>query len=164
MSRILSNDEIHTLTKKAFENNNLIAFLKGEDDYVCAFDRFVSADMPTDIGRVIQEGIYTVYEEDSKIIDFYRKAVIELLENSAVDVWLAYHICWTQKYKEINKLSPFEFFTDDILEKLKENVILYSDELKQIKKWQGAKLENGLFDDIQALEKTMRKHFGVSLL
>lgn len=166
VSKVMTNEELYVVAKKAFERNELKALLSGAEGYACELDRFVSGSMPTDIGRVIQEGIYSIYGEvdNADLITGYQNAVLELLRGNAVDIWLAYHICWTQMYKEVRGVAPFKFFTSDLINALRESIQLHVRELRQTKEWQGTSFEDGLLGDIYTLEQTLHKHMGVSLL
>lgn len=166
MGKVLSNEEIFAFTKEAFKHNEFVLLLEGKGKYACKLDRFVPADMPTDVGRIIQEGIYKLYLEkhEKEVINKYREAVVEIMNGDCTEVWLAYHICWTQIYKEKRANAPFKFFNETILNELRKNIFSHEEELKQTKKWQGANLEEGLWEDIQTLENTSYKFLGVKLL
>lgn len=63
LEKQITNEELLELTKKAFDNNEVAEFLCGEKGYACPISHFVPANVPTDFNRIIDFGVYKLYEE-----------------------------------------------------------------------------------------------------
>ncbi len=100
----ITNEELLELTKKAFEKDEVAKFLCGERDYAYTIDRFVPANVPTDFSRIIDFGIYKLYEEtkDEKTVVKFEEAILYLLDCDPVRIWIAFMICWNQIRNEKN--------------------------------------------------------------
>ena len=96
LQKQITNEELLELTKKAFENDEVAEFLCGEKGYSCPISRFVPANVPTDFGRIVNFGVFKLYEEskNEKIIKKFKEAILALVKGSAVQVWIAYSVCW----------------------------------------------------------------------
>ena len=62
MKTSVSNEELLALTKKAFDNDEVAEFLCGENGYAIHGNRDIPTNIPTDFGRIIQGGIYKLYD------------------------------------------------------------------------------------------------------
>ena len=82
LEKQITNEELLELTKKAFENNEVAEFLCGEKGYACPISHFVPANVPTDFSRIIDFGVYKLYEKtkNEKIVAKFEEAILYLLD------------------------------------------------------------------------------------
>jgi len=165
-NRQVSNEELLKLTKQAFDNDEVVEFLSGENGYACPLNRFVPANVPTDFGRIINLGIYKFYDEtkNEEIVSKFKKAILYLLDGDAVQVWIAFMICWNQIRNEIKSIASFKVSTQDLINKLKKAIINNENNLRKCKEWQGWNQENGLWQEIVRISGIASKDYGVSIL
>ena len=166
MEKHVTNDELLMLTQKAFERDEVADFLQGKNGYACPVNRFVPANVPTDMGRILEFGIYVFYSEtnDETIIQKLKETIFELLKGDSIQVWCAYRACWSQIYKGQNNKAPFELIDKSLLDALRQALLKDEDKLRACKEWQGWNKENGLWDDICRTNWVLNDVFNVSIL
>lgn len=152
--------------KKAFENNEVAEFLCGEKGYSCPISHFVPANVPTDFSRIIDFGVYKLYEEtkNEKIVAKFEEAILYLLDCDPAKNWIAFMVCWNQIRNEKRREAPFKFINQELIEKLKETLLKHEKELRVCKEWQGWNEENGLWQEITRINNIATKNYGVSIL
>ena len=162
----ITNEELLELTKKAFENNEVAEFLCGEKGYACPISHFVPANVPTDFSRIIDFGVYKLYEEtkNEKIVAKFEEAILYLLDCDPAKNWIAFMVCWNQIRNEKRHESPFKFINQELIEKLKGTLLKHENELRVCKEWQGWNEENGLWQEITRINNIATKNYGVSIL
>ncbi|MFR3010072.1 MAG: hypothetical protein ACLTND_00545 [Ruminococcus bicirculans (ex Wegman et al. 2014)] len=162
----ITNEELLKLTKKAFENNEVAEFLCGEKGYACPISHFVPANVPTDFSRIIDFGVYKLYEEtkNEKIVAEFEEAILYLLDCDPAKNWIAFMVCWNQIRNEKRHEAPFKFINQELIEKLKETLLKHEKELRVCKEWQGWNEENGLWQEITRINNIATKNYGVSIL
>ncbi len=155
----MSNEELLALTKKAFDNDEVVEFLCGEKWYACPLDRFVPAHVPTDFGRIVNLGVCRLYMEtqNEEIIEKFKKAVLSLLNGNAVQIWVAYSVCWNLMYKRIHNKPTIVISDDNFWGTVRSSIQKNEDKLRLCKEWQGFNLENGLWEDIKRMDKNLTK-------
>lgn len=153
----VSDEELLALTKKAFDNDEVTEFLCGEKGYACPLDRFVPANVPTDFGRIVNLGVCRLYTEtqNEEIVERFKKAVLSLLNGNAVQIWVAYSVCWNLMYKRIHNKPTIVISDNNFWETVRSSVQKNEDKLRLCKEWQGFNLENGLWEDIKRMDKNL---------
>ena len=166
LEKQITNGELLELTKKAFENNEVAEFLCGEKGYACPISHFVPANVPTDFSRIIDFGVYKLYEEtkNEKIVAKFEEAILYLLDCDPAKNWIAFMVCWNQIRNEKRHEAPFKFINQELIEKLKETLLKHEKELRVCKEWQGWNEENGLWQEITRINNIATKDYGVSIL
>lgn len=161
----MSNEEILELTKRAFLRNEFAKLLSGQGEYTCPTNKFVPADVPTDVGRII-DGIYALYTEtqNDEVISKYKNAIIELLHGNEIQVWLAYSICWAQHYRERFGKATFKLLDSELVMQVRHYLKVNEVALKQCHQWQGQNLKEGLWEDIHLKDNAIKDVTGVGLL
>lgn len=108
LDKQITNEELLELTKKAFENNEVAEFLCGEKGYACPISHFVPANVPTDFSRIIDFGVYKLYEEtkNEKIVAKFEEAILYLLDCDPIKNWIAFMVCWNQIRNEKRHEAP----------------------------------------------------------
>lgn len=165
-NRELVNEELLELTKQAFEKDEVVEFLQGFPPYTCPVNRFVPANVPTDFERITRMAIYEYYKQtkNQKIIEKMKNALLELFEGDAVQIWIAYTMCWTQIYFEKKGIAPFHLADQELLDNVKSVLLRNKEELCLCKEWQGHARKNGLWDNINGMNNVMREKYGVDML
>lgn len=166
LEKQITNEELLELTKKAFENNEVAEFLCGEKGYACPISHFVPANVPTDFSRIIDFGVYKLYEKtkNEKIVAKFEEAILYLLDCDPAKNWIAFMVCWNQIRNEKRHEAPFKFINQELIEKLKETLLKHEKELRVCKEWQGWNEENGLWQEITRVNNIATKNYGVSIL
>lgn len=151
LEKQITNEELLELTKKAFDNNEVAEFLCGEKGYACPISHFVPANVPTDFNRIIDFGVYKLYEEtkNEKNVAKFEEAILYLLDCDPVRNWIAFMVCWNQIRNEKRHEAPFKFINQELIEKLKETLLKHEKEL-----WQ----------EITRINNIATKNYGVSIL
>lgn len=166
MKTSVSNEELLALTKKAFDNDEVAEFLCGEKGYAVHGNPDISADIPTDFGRIVEDGIYELYVQtkDQSIILKTKSALLQLISGTPVNIWIAFMIVRRQLSKYDKKRAPFNMADDNILFSLRKSLYANEVELRECKLYMGANCENGLWQDIHRIDKNYKEYMGVSVL
>lgn len=166
MEKQISNKGLLALTQKAFEQNEVADFLQGKSDYACPVSRFTPANVPTDTGRIIEFGIYALYNDtnDETIIQKFKEAILNLLKGDSIQVWVAYSVCWIQIYNEQHEKAPFKLVDDNLIRDIRQAVLKNENELRACREWQGWNKENGLWDDICRMDRVLKANYEVNIL
>ena len=156
-NRQVSNEELLKLTKQAFDNDEVVEFLSGGNGYACPLNRFVPANVPTDFGRIINLGIYKFYDvtKNEEIVSKFKEAILYLLDGDAVQVWIAYSICWNLIYKKNNNKPTIIISDDKFWGKVKSLVLKSEEKLSICNEWQGINQKYGLWSDIIRMDKNL---------
>ena len=156
--REMTNEELYAMTKKAVMENEMLDYLQGNGDYKCPPDKYLPAFIPTDFSVVLNQGIYDYYIEtkDKKIVNDLEKALEELCNGDAIQIWIAYSYFWSIIYSQIKGNIPFEFDCEKIRKILEEKVTTHEIELKGCKEWNGWNEEEGLWEDIRRSNHVMK--------
>ena len=154
----MTNEELYAMTKKAVMEDEMLDYLQGIGDYKCPPNKYLPAYIPTDFGRVLNQGIYIYYKEkkDKKIVDDLENALVELCNGDAVQIWIAYSYFWHMIFSKIKGEIPFEFNSELIREIIEEKVISHEIELKRCKEWNGWNNEEGLWEEIMRPNNVMK--------
>lgn len=166
MKMSVSNEELFALTKKAFDNDEVAEFLCGENGYAIHGNRDISTNIPTDFGRIVEDGIYKLYDctKDQTIVLKTKSALLKLISGTPVNVWVAFMIVRRQLSKYDKGRAPFNIVDDDILFSLKKSLYANEARLRECKLFLGANCENGLWQDINRIDQNYKKDMGVSVL
>jgi len=166
MKEPLSNERILELTKQAYQNNEMVELLSGTGEYENPLDRWTPGNVPTDVGRVLEQGIYTLYQStnDNELILAYKSAICKLLSGTPLQVWLGYDTCWYQLYNEQKEKSPFKIITSELIDIVKDALTKNQHELTLIHEFEGAGQKQGLWQDITRSNNVLAQKFGVTFL
>ena len=166
LQKQITNEELLELTKKAFENDEVAEFLCGEKGYSCPISRFVPANVPTDFGRIVNFGVFKLYEEskNEKIIKKFKEAILALTKGSAVQVWIAYSVCWNLVYKKNRKQPTLVIQDVEFWNSVKSSILASENKLRVCNEWQGINQKDGLWSNIIRMDNVLEKDYGVSVL
>ena len=158
--------EQYDLAKKAIDNNQLKELFLGAPGYEWDNLKHIPANVATDVGAIIDYGIYKLYEAGkTDIANMLISTVYELLDlNDAYATWTAYFILRYQYRNELKKQSPFTIISPKLCADVALHIKSQENKLSACKEYVGSGLPNGLWDDIQRLEKVMISNYGVSIL
>lgn len=157
--------EQYELVKKAVENNQLKELFLGAPGYEWGNLKHIPANVATDIGAILEHGLYVLYNNGSKDIPEKLKSVVfDLLNGMPVEIWTAYQIIWNQDWDIKHNVAPFCIASPALLERLKQSVTGNQKQLSACKELVGWNLNNGLWDDIVRLEKNMHNKYGKGLI
>ena len=68
------------LVLTAYQNNSLIPVLMGEYPYTIEQSQYVPGLLPTDVDRVLKEGIYEAYKREQEIKDMFEDEIKNMLD------------------------------------------------------------------------------------
>lgn len=166
MKTSVSNEELIALTKKAFDNDEVAEFLCGENGYAIHVNRDIPTNIPTDFGRIIEGGIYKLYDrtKDPAIISKTRSALLQLINGTPVNLWVAFMIVRRQLSKYDKGHAPFNMVDNDILFSLKKSLYANEAKLRKCRLFLGENCENGLWQDINRIDQNYKEDMGISVL
>lgn len=163
--RIMTLQEQLEVTQKAIDNNELDKLFLGKPGYKWGNLKHIPANVATDIGAIIEYGLYVLYQNGNKDIPERLKAtILSFLDGTPVEIWTAYFILRYQYRNEIKNQSPFNLVTPQLCKAVSICVQQQKDRLVACKEYVGYDLPNGLWEDIQRLENVMISNYGVSIL
>jgi len=166
MTKFRTKADAISFAKTAFEADDILAFLKGEEDYSVPQSRYVSADTPTDFDYIIRVCIYGYYGEsnDPAIPANFRNAILKMLDGDCTSIWCAYSICWFQSFHEVKGNAPFSIIDKDLVDSVRTALIARQAELEQCFLWQGKGRVKGLWEDIENSNAVLRDKYGRDFL
>lgn len=153
------------LTRKAFEADQVVQLLKGEAPYMVTPDRFTPAQVPTDWGTLLREGVlpYCGQESSGTRWDRLDQAIRTLIAGNALELWCAYNVYFYLCYAAEGGAVPVPALERFPVEELHAALGRCRLQLAMTRKWSGSQLPDGLWGDIwyadMALER--RYHRGV---
>lgn len=157
--------EQYELVKKAVDNDHLKELFLGAPGYEWGNLKHIPANVATDIGAIIEHGLYTLYSNGNKDIpQKLEECVYALLNGGPTEIWTAYQVLWSQNWDKHHGKSPFCIINDEILANLKNVVLNNQEELVSCKDLVGWNLKEGLWEDIARLERNLRNKHGVGLI
>lgn len=161
----MTKEQIYSLVEKAYKNNELDKLFLGIEPYKFDNLKHIPANVATDIGALIKEGVYELYNNGhQEIQQTLRNTVCSLFKGTPVEIWTAYHIMWSQSWDKRHEKAPF-YIVDSELSQIAKNAIWDNkDALTACKELVGWNLENGLWQDISRLEKNLNNKYGTGLL
>lgn len=150
----------------AYNKDEFRKLFLGEEPYKFGNLKHIPANVATDIGAIIDQGIYKIYNNGNiAIISMLEKAIYDLLsQNSAHSTWTAYFILRYQYRNEIKNDTPFKIITSRLCNDVSTIIKERKEQLSACKEYTGYGLANGLWDDIQRLESVMLCNYGTSIL
>ena len=145
------------LQKKHLKMTRLLNFFVEKKGYSCPISRFVPANVPTDFGRIVNFGVFKLYEEskNEKIIKKFKEAILALVKGSAVQVWIAYSVCWNLVYKKNRKQPTLVIQDVEFWNSVKSSILASENKLRVCNEWQGINQKDGLWSDIIRMDKNL---------
>ncbi|RZT96589.1 NAD+ glycohydrolase toxin immunity protein [Ancylomarina subtilis] len=140
----------------AIQNEELISYLEGKGAYKIDLHHWVGAKIPTDITRVLSEGIYIAFRKEPKldVKKRFEEALISMMDKELFDLYLVTKYTYVQILNEIKyQDSPFSIDWDNILPKLRFSLIRNEDKLRSYFEWEGEGEENGVWEEISRINR-----------
>ena len=114
---------------EAYKSKQMYEYLTGKNGY--AFSSFFQQiNVCTDWTRIIP-AIYKLYEKEENVKEDYEKAILQLLNGTAEDLWCGINIIYFQRDKEKEKKSPFKI-SQTIIKGLRKYILSKKEELQNI--------------------------------
>lgn len=155
--------DILQMTYEAIEKQEIIKFLRGENEYMIEASQYAPAAELPDVGKILSRGIYRAYKDNAYIKNELEHALASMLEMADYDVYIVCLYLASQLFKEKNKLSPFEMDKQNILKKLKgeierrkasiQNGIIYPNGYQNEKAW----------DELERFKKVFKVEYNLVL-
>ena len=161
--------QIFEKTKYAFDHDEVYELLTGKNDYVYQAPRY-PVSIPTCTEFIFRDGIYPLYQQldpeaQKTMVDKLTLALQKMMRaENAVDVWWALTLLYGQKLSEAQfKDSPF-LISDGLLRQSVPFLLAKKEKLMKAHVYMGARLENGLWEDVLRYDMLLAKRFGFTLL
>lgn len=156
-------NKIAEFLEHALKKGELRKYLTGSNEYnIASRDGFF-----TDISAALYSGIYEYYKlkPESNINVIFESELASMLEGSEFEIMCAFEYFWRQIFCESRMTAPFELGKESIL-KLKNTILQKEDLLKNYKeRWEfGAQLENGAYQYVQNIGKSIEEQYGRKLV
>ena len=148
----------------AFVNGDLINVLRGAGDYSIGLDQQVSANVPTDWTRVLP--LFYKYANEvglSQAKTMLEKAILDLLESNAEDLYIGMSVLYLQILREESDRSPFSINREKLLQTAANRIKECENELRKTKRWQGRYNPKGLLTEIERYQKLLKTKFGIDM-
>ena len=162
----MTNEELYRLTQKAVEENEIADLLQGKGIYQCPPHRYLPAYIPTDFESVLKRGIclYYIDTKDKRIVDSLEKAIKDLCNGDAVQIWIAYTYLGFMSMIKYREGLPFEFDSEEIRKIVEKAVISNMEKLKKCKEWNGWNNEEGLWQEIERTNGVLKEKFNYTII
>lgn len=156
-------NKIAGFLEHALKKGELRKYLTGSNECnIASRDGFF-----TDISAALYSGIYEYYKlkPESNINVIFESELVSMLEGSEFEIMCAFEYFWRQISCESRMTAPFELGKESIL-KLKNTILQKEDLLKNYKeRWEfGAQLENGAYQYVQNIVKSIEEQYGRKLM
>lgn len=161
----MTKNHVVEMTVNAYRANELKKLFMGEPPYFFVNLKHIPANVNTDIGAILVEGLYVLYKKGNQDIpEELKKTIYELLNGSPEEIWTAYFIIMCQFRNEKRGGAPFECLDKEILINAKCKVFANRDNLENCFSLVGSSYKNGLWGDIERLDNLLYKKYGASIL
>ena len=158
------NDHLLELIDQAISKNEMIDFLKGNDNY---FIPSRDGRSTTDVGAALYSGIHKYYVQNpcSSIKQLFVNAIEQMLSGTELEIMIAFEYLYLQLLAEIKNNSPFEL-DKACYEKLGRAVTSNADKLKQYKDNAdyGSLNPNGAYEYIENIAKYFKDEYGRDII
>lgn len=150
----------------ALEKNELIPFLKGEYPYTETFHQFTSVSLPTDIEKILSQGIYDLYEErpDLNLKKELEEALLEMISKTSMDLYLAVNIFFNQVISESYGTAPFEIDKDKLIPAIKKSLDSNKEVLMNCFEWEGKGKSLGMWEEVLRINNIINQKIGISIV
>ncbi len=147
--------ETGKVAENAFLQGAVPALLRGEAPGQVRPEWFYPAASPVDWGDLVQNGILPVLFSDpsgDRVTEFF-DAVGVLLCGSAEDAWKVYNL-WFSLHFHVQIGDPL--LRDFPRQQLRDALLHHRDTLCTLRKWSGADLKEGLWEDLMQADRALR--------
>jgi len=117
-------------TLVAMQRGQLIELLRGDGEYMIETSQYAPGAESTDVGRLLSQGIYKVYKQNTAIKNVYEDSLMQMLDRTDYDVYLVCIYMASQLFKEHNGLAPFILNKDSIIKKLSSEIMIRKKAMK----------------------------------
>ena len=153
------------IVQKAVEKKDLKNLFLGAPEYNWGNLKHIPANVNTDIGAILEQGLYILYRQGNFAIpEMLKAAVYELIDGTPAEIWTAYQIIWCQNWDIKHTQAAFSVVDSNILDVLKLSVESNQNALSACKDLVGWNLQKGLWEDIVRLEKNLKNKYGAGLI
>jgi hypothetical protein len=158
--------EIKELFIQSIQNNEVVKFLKGEENYKVPVPHMTPVYIPTDWTQIMPN-IYKVYLEkpELNIKQLLEDTLIEMINDDNIALYAAVNIIYDHLLN--NKLyheAPFEMNKENLLPLLKNKLIQKQDDLKKDFRWMGKGQSEGLWSEIKRIDGRLKEETGTGIL
>ena len=148
----------------AIDEGKIIPFLRGEPPYGIEPSQYVPCEEPTDVGRVLSDVVYECYKDRLSIKDIFEKALLEMLDGTATDVYLVTLYVYNIIFDEKHNLSPFTLDLGKIVAKLRNSIKEKGPELSKDIIFSNELIKKGAWNDIERWNKILQIKYNLPII
>lgn len=150
----------------AIERNEFTNYLEGKSPYTVEMHQWVSADVPTDISRILREGIYELYQEkpELNINIMLEETLLNMMNGDVFELYMALSIIFDQLLSESYLTAPFIIDKELVIGKLKEKLNTNKEKLSSYFEWQGKGKKLGIWDEVLRIDSICRRKLNISII
>lgn len=153
------------MVEKAYNADEFEKLFLGEAPYTFNNLKHIPAVVATDIGAIIEHGLYVLYQNGNKNIpEKLKSTVLSLLNGTPVEIWTAYSIIWHENWCKKHNKAVFNIYDIKLRNELKKSINNNKSLLIACKKLVGQNSNEGLWEDINRLENNLLKKYGERLI
>lgn len=137
--------QIKELMLEAVKRGELIEFLCGKEAYKIELSQYVPGILPTDTGKVLTDAIYVEYEEDITIKEKFQKALLNMVNGTAEELYIAVAYIMDVLFDEKHKIATFQLDIAELILELQKalkekkeelmNEIIFTDGIVKKEAW-----------------------------
>jgi hypothetical protein len=154
------------LAKKAIKKGELIDYLQGKREYAETVDTWVNSSAPTDWTKIIPNGIYLAYKEESYIdvASVFEASILEMLSGNEFDIYVAVSVFYFQLIREERNASPFKVDRRRILEIMRLSLKENENSLRNYFEWQGQNKKEGMWSEMLRINSLCERKWGINII
>lgn len=159
---MIKNDYYKDLLVEAINKDELLDFLEGRGRYYIDCN---VADVPTNFDTVICT-IFYLYEKNKEIsIDKkFENEIIRMLNGNEIDIYCSVFLFTNYLYYDNLSKASFHLQVEKISLLIKDTLNKNKEKLKKYLKWTGQNKNNGVWDEMIRLNKTLKSHYNIEIL
>jgi len=151
---------------EAIRKNELINFLEGKGEYKIELHQWVSADVPTDISKMMSEAVYKAFKDrpEIHIEKLLEDALLEMMDGEIFDLYISLMVIFDQLQGEAFNIAPFKIDRIKILASLKKSLKKNEHKMKNYFEWQGKNKKNGIWSEVLRIDSICKEDWNFSIL
>jgi len=150
----------------AIKHNELSMFLRGKGAYMLGYNIYSPANTMLNLDPAM-EAIYSYYIDEP-----YNRVDLKLEETlldwltwkSGIGVFAVFSVLSYQLKMELMNESPFKINREKIEKEFKKALVIYENDLKELKEYEGESLNEGLWEAMQIENKYNIEEYGIKIL
>lgn len=148
---------------ESLEKKEFIDFLCGNGNYMIEQSQYSPGAELTDVGKVLSQGVYKAYKEQTCIQEKYEKSLMEMMEKTDFHVYMVCQYLMSQLFKENNNLSPFKINKNELVKKLNKELLKRKPNILNGILYPSGYINKKALDEIERFNLVCKKEYNVRL-